>query len=424
MVCLSDDTVGALVAGRVPAADREPLEKHVADCKNCQQRLMKAALGGSPPPTFDGAATLRQNANLEDGDSELAPGEVVAGRYQVIRRIGDGGQSIVYEVHDVELDSHIALKALRGDSLKQEKLSREVQIARRLNHINVARVFDIVRDRGRVFVTMELIDGRSLAQVIYDRSVSAQDVLRWTEQMLDALVAIHAQNVLHRDLKPANVLIRRESRTAAIIDFGLARHIDVTPRPSSMIAGTPTYWAPELASGVAPSARSDLYALGRTVMELMAVADGELDPRLRAFVEKCLQPFEKDRFVSAREAQELLLAPIRKRRVYPWLIAAALGLAVVATAWVLRGRTSATPPSASTPRVVAHVDAAPPVVHEAAPSTPTSVPTVGVPEDVGTAARRSARSRNRIGRTAPIAAPETSSPPAPPNRTGGVPIIH
>lgn len=328
--CLSNESVAELVSGRVAPNERVAMETHIASCASCQRRVTDAALAG--PADLAADPTLAAIVSPPpDGDAGVhyTPGEVIANRYQIIRRIGDGGQSVVYEAYDVELEARIALKAIRGDSLRQERMTREVQIARRLNHPNVARVFDLTRDQDRAFVTMEYIEGRSLAEHIRDRAMTPEDVWRWTNELVDAVVAIHAENVLHRDLKPANVLVRSETRAIAIIDFGLARDVDVSPRPSSVIVGTPTYWAPELATGVAPNVRSDLYALGRTIMDMLSGLDGDVDARVPRFVEKCLRPFEKDRFLSAKEAQAALRARPPRAVARAWVL---LGLAVAVLA--------------------------------------------------------------------------------------------
>lgn len=370
MVCLSNQSIAELVAGRVAQNDRVAMESHVAGCESCQRRLTEAALAA--PADLEVDPTLAAFEAPPDGDAGVhyTPGDVIANRYQIIRRIGDGGQSVVYEAYDVELEVRIAVKAIRGDSRRQEKMTREVQIARRLNHPNVARVFDLARDQDRAFVTMEYIEGRSLADHIRERTMTPDDVWRWTNELVDALVAIHAENVLHRDLKPANVLVRSESRAIAIIDFGLARDVDVSPRPSSVIVGTPTYWAPELATGVAPNVRSDLYALGRTVMDMLSGVDGDVDARLPRFVEKCLRPFEKDRFLSAKEAQESLRSRAPRAVARAWVLVgfAVAVLALAAYVAIPRsGPTSTSLPSVP-PQASTQLTSQPPLAIRPAPS--------------------------------------------------------
>src|SRR4051794_34043721 len=150
--------------------------------------------------------------------------EVVAGRYKIIRWLGGGGMGRVYETLDTELDERVALKVLRAglsdDAI--ERFRREVKLTRRIQHRNVARMFDIGEHKGEKFLTMELVEGEPLTREIGQPMDWArlEDV---TKQICAGLDAAHATGVVHRDLKPDNVLIERATGRAVLTDFGIAR---------------------------------------------------------------------------------------------------------------------------------------------------------------------------------------------------------
>lgn len=213
-----------------------------------------------------GASTVR----LErfDPTAALAPGASLAGRYEVRREIGHGGMARVYEAYDRELRELVAIKTLliaAGDAVAdQERLLREVQISRRITHPNVVRVYDIGRFPGGIFVTMELLRGRTLDAIVKQDGPQSLAVARSLGVTIsDALDAAHRLKVVHRDLKPGNVVVQDDGQTK-ILDFGIARadDHDVSLTGTGEVMGSPMYMAPEQLCGEPIDGRADLYALG------------------------------------------------------------------------------------------------------------------------------------------------------------------
>jgi serine/threonine-protein kinase len=203
--------------------------------------------------------------------------EVVGGRYQILGLIGAGGMGTVYRARDVELDEVVALKMLRRHLVDEpdmlERFRREVKLARRVTHQNVARTFDIAEHAGEKFLTMEYVDGQSLAQLRDAGALSVERVVEIAEQVCAGLHAAHAAGVVHRDLKPDNVLIAKDGR-AVITDFGIASAWELGSSARTvgrgMPIGTPAYMAPEqVEEAEVIDARADLYALGVMLYELL-----------------------------------------------------------------------------------------------------------------------------------------------------------
>jgi eukaryotic-like serine/threonine-protein kinase len=264
----------------------------------------------------------------------------IGGRYEVLGYIGAGGMGTVYRVRDLQLDEVVALKLLRGDPSDQDaivRFRREVKLARRVTHRNVARTFDIGEHGREWFLTMEYVEGESLAELLArDGTPSLARTLEIAHALCEGLDAAHRAGVVHRDLKPQNVLLERGGRVV-ITDFGIAYAADHSDSPRG--AGTPLYMAPEQVEGLEVDARADLYALGALLYELLtgaavwagtnalAVATARLlapppDPRatnpqipvaLGELVQRCMARKSEARPQSAREiavAIETLMASI------------------------------------------------------------------------------------------------------------------
>lgn len=209
--------------------------------------------------------------------SYLAPAgsDVLAGRYEILGMVGMGGMGSVYRVHDRVLDEVVALKTLRRELADSEEMleqfRREVKLARRVTHKNVARIFDISEHDGEKFLTMELVEGESLSAMLARQSILAFPVaVEIALELCEGLSAAHEAGVVHRDLKPDNVLIAVDGRVV-ITDFGIAFDPSAPGwAAGSMIAGTPMYMAPELVRGSSSSdARVDVYSLGSVLFEMV-----------------------------------------------------------------------------------------------------------------------------------------------------------
>jgi len=211
----------------------------------------------------------------------LRPGDLLGGRFRIVRFIGAGGMGEVYEAADQELRITVALKTIRYDRLagSEETLDRfrqEAKLARRVTHANVCRIFDVGRDGDRLYLTMELVHGETLAGMIRRRGhIPAIAALPLARQMAAGLDAIHEQGLVHRDFKPANVLIAESpgELRAVITDFGLTRVQDDTVTMAAPgvphLAGTPDYMAPEQLLGNTVGPATDVYAFGLTLYEMV-----------------------------------------------------------------------------------------------------------------------------------------------------------
>lgn len=204
----------------------------------------------------------------------LAAGAVLAGRFRIEGVLGVGGMGVVYRATDLTLDVPVALKllrpelALRTDAL--ERFRQELLTARQVSSPRVVRIHDLAHDGDQWFITMDLVDGESLDRLI-DREGPLQpdDATRIARELAEGLAAAHARDVIHRDLKPANVLVDRGGHVY-ISDFGVARSLASGGlTQSGAVVGTPDYLSPEQARGETLDARSDLYALGLILYEML-----------------------------------------------------------------------------------------------------------------------------------------------------------
>ena len=199
----------------------------------------------------------------------FVPGAVVADRYRMVARIGQGGMGDVWRADDLVLDTAIALKVFLARGVDaRERLLNEVRLARKITHPSICRVFDVGEADGLVFFTMELVRGEDLAALLrHVGRLPSDKVIDIARQLCAGVAAAHAQGVLHRDLKPANVLIDDDG-LARITDFGIA--ITTTDTRGHALTGTPAYMAPEQRQpGMAVSERTDVYSLGLVLYELI-----------------------------------------------------------------------------------------------------------------------------------------------------------
>ena len=201
-----------------------------------------------------------------------APPSILLGRYQLLERIGEGGMGVVWRCFDLDLEEPVAIKFLRDEFAKDEGLRasfrREVKLARRVTHPNVARVYEFGRDDNIYFLTMEYIEGESL-QTLLDRGPLAPSrVAALALGLCRGLAAAHAAGVIHGDIKPGNIMVGPR-RGAVLTDFGVSRVLSEAHLPDSDWRGTPIYMAPEqLMSGVL-TVQCDVYAIGVVLVEAL-----------------------------------------------------------------------------------------------------------------------------------------------------------
>ncbi|MFE5585457.1 protein kinase [Kitasatospora sp. NPDC056531] len=206
---------------------------------------------------------------------------LLAGRYELGERLGRGGMGTVWRAWDRMLDREVAVKELTVNHLPEEdlqilhaRMKREASAAARIKHPGVITVHDVLEQDGRPWIVMELVDGRSLADVIsQDGTLQPRAAAEVGSQVLAALHRGHQLGVLHRDVKPANVLLERGTGRVVLLDFGIATYEGSTEltRPGDLV-GSPDYLAPERAQGERPGPASDLWGLGAT---LYAAVEGQ-----------------------------------------------------------------------------------------------------------------------------------------------------
>ena len=204
------------------------------------------------------------------------PGALIGNRYRLVRELGSGGMSVVWEARDERLDRRVAVKQLRlqpGLSEQEartvaERAMREARINARLQHPHAVAVFDVVEHEGRPCLVMELVSSRTLADVLRENAshtLEPAQVAGVGSQVAAALVAAHGLGIVHRDIKPSNILIGEDGR-ARISDFGISRATgDSTLTTTGMITGTPAYLAPEVARGDESTTASDVFSFGATL---------------------------------------------------------------------------------------------------------------------------------------------------------------
>ncbi len=209
-------------------------------------------------------------------------GRLLGGRYRLRAEIGRGGMGAVWRARDTMLDRHVAVKEVtfgpglsvqEKDILKQRTL-REARASARLNHPNVVTVHDVVEEEGRPWIVMELVEARSLQDILdVERTIQPWRAADIGRQVLEALRAAHSRGILHRDVKPSNILITDDEPSRVVLtDFGIAQmEGDVTLTQTGLVMGSPAYIPPERVQGERATAASDLWSLGAT---LFAAVEG------------------------------------------------------------------------------------------------------------------------------------------------------
>jgi beta-lactam-binding protein with PASTA domain/serine/threonine protein kinase len=213
---------------------------------------------------------------VSSGVTESLLGRVLDGRYRVQSHIADGGMASVYLALDTRLDRDVALKVLRRDLAQDDafvsRFRREARSAARLSHPNVVAVFDQGEDDGTMFLAMEHVPGQTLREVMKaEGPLTPRAALDILSPVLQALGAAHRAGIIHRDVKPENVILREDDGTVKVADFGLARAVSnqTTASQTGVLLGTVAYLSPEQVERGIADARSDVYAAGLILFEML-----------------------------------------------------------------------------------------------------------------------------------------------------------
>ena len=385
--CPTLDQLQNLLADRLPQADEAAIETHVETCSACQRELERLAasealpqvadLSSEPRPNGDlrkrvlelqdtvrrRAATLHGDVSMAGGPSAGGPSRDANGRsilpsiagYEVLDEIGRGGMGVVYRAWQMKLHRIVAIKMiLHPDYAGRDSFARfkiEAEAIARLHHPAIVQVYESGDHEGRPFLALEFVEGGSLTARLRQEPLRAREAAELVETLAEAMHEVHQNGIVHRDLKPGNILLTTAGQPK-ISDFGLAKLTiggsDQTH--SGIVLGTPSYMAPEQASGKADGVLPaiDIYALGAILYEILTgrppfrgetVAEtlqqvSTLDPitprRIQPGVSrdletislKCLEKDPRRRYATARELADDLRRfrngePIRARAIGP-----------------------------------------------------------------------------------------------------------
>jgi serine/threonine protein kinase len=286
------------------------------------------------------------SAELRPADKLV--GQVLADRYQILHRLGEGAMGVVYKARHVKVGRLFAVKVLHPRALEDAKVAqrfaREAELAGRLRHPNVVGVVDVGELEGTRYMVMEFAEGPDLAKLLDEAPMRAERIIRLVRQMLEGLYHAHEQGLIHRDFKPENVIVECDSNGAEmprIVDFGIALLREGSGSGDGMgrlttnglVLGTPHYMAPEQAVADPIDHRIDLFALGIVIYEMLSgrlpfdgggaevaranllldppminrrVPHLEVDPLLEAFARRLMAKRREARPATAKAARELL----------------------------------------------------------------------------------------------------------------------
>ena len=328
-------------------ADRDPRDVSSGESAPSGQDLDESAL---PLGGFAELSSPATGPSVRSSDRCFAPGDLLANRFRIVRFVAKGGMGEIYEAEDLKLGERLAVKtvlaSIAANPAAVEQFKREIQLARKVTHPNVCRIYEWVEDprpSGTIaFLTMELLEGITLSAYLESKgSISVGEAVEFARQMAEGLNAAHRVGVIHQDFKTSNVmLVERGSGQpprVVITDFGLAQNLR-TAIPGGNGAGTPAYMAPEQFEGRTVSAATDVYGFGvvlyemitgrwpynaRTIEELQSkklsqapVVPSKYVPDLPIRVERtilrCLARKPEDRFANTLDVVAALEPPRRK----------------------------------------------------------------------------------------------------------------
>jgi eukaryotic-like serine/threonine-protein kinase len=242
-----------------------------------QATLIDADATIAPGTSFRRASTPPPGSRApisETSAAVLQIGDLLGGRYEILQLLGEGGMGAVYKAADRELDRCVALKVIRPELASNPSIlarfKQELLLAHQVTHRNVIRIYDLGEAQGVKFITMEFIEGQDLRSLIREKTKFApEETVEVIQQVCQALDAAHSVGVIHRDLKPQNIMQDRTGRIL-VMDFGLARTLEGDGMTQTgAIVGTMEYMSPEQALGKELDQRSDIFALGLILYEML-----------------------------------------------------------------------------------------------------------------------------------------------------------
>jgi len=326
MLALACEQIGELEKSRTLLQRIRTVDMSYRDVS---QRLSSVESRISLAPKMGSAMQGQPMATPGDANAVMTMvSNAVGTRYRLDKELGRGGMGVVYQAHDTQLDRPVALKFLGslidGSEEYKKRFQREAQAAARLNHPNIISIFDFSLAEGNTFIVMEYIDGPNLHKYLQRKGkLEPREAVTLIGQACSALDAVHEAGIVHRDIKPENILIAKGG-LVKLMDFGLAKAGDMRLTAANVVMGTPCYMSPEQVRGDEVDARSDLYAMGLVLHEMltgqttfidgdvlqrqlkeMPKAPGEIvegiPPMLDQIVMKCIAKKREERFQTAKE---------------------------------------------------------------------------------------------------------------------------
>lgn len=256
-------------------------------------------------------------------------GELIDGRYKILRKLGEGGMSVVYLAVNEKVNKHWAIKEVKKEGVENfetvhQRLLTEADILKRLHHPNLPDIVDIIENEETFLLVMDYIEGRQLESIVQEYGPQKEEtVVNWGKQLCDVLSYLHSQNppIIYRDMKPANVMVQKDGKVV-LIDFGTAREFKESQAEDTLCLGTCGYAAPEQYKGQGQSdIRTDIYCLGVTLYYLLTghnpickpyeiypirYWNTNLSSGLEMIILKCTRKNPSKRYQSCEELQQEL----------------------------------------------------------------------------------------------------------------------
>ncbi|WP_274361545.1 Stk1 family PASTA domain-containing Ser/Thr kinase [Paenibacillus thermotolerans] len=249
-------------------------------------------------------------------------GNLLAGRYEMLERVGGGGMALVYKARDTLLNRNVAVKVLRQQYVHDEefvrRFRREAQSAASLSHPNVVNVYDVGQDEETHFIVMEFVEGSNLNDIIKEQApLQVERAVRIAAQICDALGSAHANGIIHRDIKPHNILIGTNGRVK-VTDFGIARAATSSSiTQTGSVIGSVHYFSPEHAKGVSAGEKSDIYSVGIVLYQMLTgrlpfLGESPISVALKHLQENVEEPRSVNAMIP-QSVENIILKAMRKK---------------------------------------------------------------------------------------------------------------